>query len=213
MIDRVTLHQLIDALPEERLQNVECVLQYEGITPSTVGRIPDEVAARIREHLVTRPIETDDWDSLRTKMRQGIERRRARFPVHPQFEMRDGALRSAGGHNRSSVLVYEPLPEKGPEQSSVEPLERCELTNCFIEVVLSARLLDKPVTRRRKQIALNRAYSKHLHGPGKSRYRFSGYFETTRLCQRVDERIEGSFQVSIECTARSDSLSDCLRRW
>lgn len=45
------------------------------------------------------------------------------------------SLRSAGGHNRSSVLVYEPLPEKAPEQSSVEPPERCELTNCFIEVV------------------------------------------------------------------------------
>jgi hypothetical protein len=45
------LHQIIDALPEERLQNVERVLQYEGITPIESGRIPDEMAARIREQL------------------------------------------------------------------------------------------------------------------------------------------------------------------
>ena len=44
-------------------------------------------------------------------------------------------LRSAGGHNRSSVLVYEPLPGKALEQSSEGAPKRCELTNCFIEVV------------------------------------------------------------------------------
>jgi hypothetical protein len=73
------LHQIIDALPEERLQNVERVLQYEGIIPSESGRMPDEIVARIREQLAKRPIETDDWDSLRRKMRQGIERRNERL--------------------------------------------------------------------------------------------------------------------------------------
>ena len=78
MIDRVMLHQIIDALPEERLQNVERVLQYEAISPSESGRIRDEIAARIREQLAKRPIQTDDWDSLRTKIRQGIERGKER---------------------------------------------------------------------------------------------------------------------------------------
>lgn len=45
------------------------------------------------------------------------------------------SLKSSGDHNRSSVLVYEPLPDKAPEQSSVVAPERCELTNCFIKVV------------------------------------------------------------------------------
>jgi hypothetical protein len=44
------------------------------------------------------------------------------------------SLRSAGDHNRSSVLVYEPMPEKAAEQSSVGAPERCEPTNCFIKV-------------------------------------------------------------------------------
>jgi hypothetical protein len=73
------LHRIIDALPEERLQNVERVLQYEGISPSESGRIPDEIAARIREQPAKRPIQTDDWDSLRRKIRQGIERVRSVF--------------------------------------------------------------------------------------------------------------------------------------
>lgn len=106
MIDRMMLHQLIDALPEERLQNVERVLQYEGIAPSSVGKIPDEVAARIREQLAKRPIEADDWDSLRTKMSQGIERRRARFPVHPQFEMRDRASTACQGIDKDGALLF-----------------------------------------------------------------------------------------------------------
>ena len=86
MIDRATLHQIIDALPEERLQNVERVLQYEGITPSEVGRIPDEIAARMRKQLAKRPIETDDWDGLRRKIRRGIERRTERLRLKGQFE-------------------------------------------------------------------------------------------------------------------------------
>jgi len=45
------------------------------------------------------------------------------------------SLKSSGDHNRSSVLIYEPLPDKAPEQSSVAAPERCELTNCFIKVV------------------------------------------------------------------------------
>jgi hypothetical protein len=44
-------------------------------------------------------------------------------------------LRSSGGHNRSSVLVYEPLPEKALEQSSVGAPNRCELTTCFIKAL------------------------------------------------------------------------------
>ena len=44
-------------------------------------------------------------------------------------------LRSAGGHNRSSVLVHEPMQRKAVEQSSVGAPKRCELTNCSIEVV------------------------------------------------------------------------------
>ena len=45
------------------------------------------------------------------------------------------SLKSSGDHNRASVLVYEPLPDRAPEQSSVAASERCELTNCFIKVV------------------------------------------------------------------------------
>jgi hypothetical protein len=45
------------------------------------------------------------------------------------------SLRWSGGHNRSSVLVYEPLPEKAPEQSSVGAPNRCELTTCFIKAL------------------------------------------------------------------------------
>src|ERR1019366_1596927 len=45
------------------------------------------------------------------------------------------SLWSSGGHNRSSVLVYEPLPEKALEQSSVGAPNRCELTTCFIKVL------------------------------------------------------------------------------
>ena len=42
-------------------------------------------------------------------------------------------LKSSGSRNTSSVLVYEPLPRKVLEQSSIR--QRCELTNCFIEAV------------------------------------------------------------------------------
>ena len=45
------------------------------------------------------------------------------------------SLRSSGGHNRSSVLVYEPPPEEAPEQSSVGAPNRCELTTCFIKAL------------------------------------------------------------------------------
>jgi hypothetical protein len=45
------------------------------------------------------------------------------------------SLKSSGDHNRSSVLIYEPLPDKAPEQSSVVAPERCELTNCFIRAM------------------------------------------------------------------------------
>jgi hypothetical protein len=45
------------------------------------------------------------------------------------------SLKSSGNHNRSSVLVYEPLPVKPPEQSPVVAPERCELTNCFIKAM------------------------------------------------------------------------------
>jgi hypothetical protein len=112
----VTLHQIIDALPEERLQNVERVLQYEGITSSEIGcvgsgagRIPDEIAARIREQLAKRPIETDDWDSLRRKMRQGIERSTERLRVKGQFEpartMPDGSSTACQGVDKEGALL------------------------------------------------------------------------------------------------------------
>lgn len=106
------LHQLIDALPEERLQNVERVLQYEGITPSSVGsgpgKIPDEIAARIREQLANRPIKTDDWDSLRTKMRQGIAGTTERLRVNgiePAQTMRDGASTACHGADKDGALL------------------------------------------------------------------------------------------------------------
>jgi hypothetical protein len=103
--------------PEERLQNVERVLQYEGITPSESGRIPDEMAARIREQLAKRP--PDDWDSLRTKMRQGIERRKERLRlqrlrVKGQFEpaqfeparpVPDGAGTACQGVDKEGALL------------------------------------------------------------------------------------------------------------
>jgi len=110
------LHQIVDALPEERLQNVERVLQYEGITSSDIGcvgsgagRIPDEIAARIREQLAKRPIETDDWDSLRRKMREGIERRTERLRLKGQFEpartMPDGSSACQGVDKEGALLV------------------------------------------------------------------------------------------------------------
>lgn len=53
------------------------------------------------------------------------------------------SLRSSGGHNRSSVLVYDPerslskptaLSEKAPERSTA-PTTHCELTTCFIKAL------------------------------------------------------------------------------
>lgn len=49
------------------------------------------------------------------------------------------SLRSSGGHNRSSVLVYQPEPavsEKASEQSPAPaPTVRCKLTTCFIKAL------------------------------------------------------------------------------
>ncbi len=109
MVDRAMLHQLIDALPEERLQNVERVLQYEGITPSGVGRIPDEIADRVRQQLAMRQIERDDWDSLRTKMRQGISRSTERLRVNGMFDpartMPDGSTSACHGVDKDGALL------------------------------------------------------------------------------------------------------------
>ena len=100
---------VIDALPEERLQNVERVLQYEGIAPSGVGRIPDEIADRIRQQLAMRQIERDDWDSLRTKMRQGISRRTERLRVNGMFDpartMPDGSSSECQGVDKDGALL------------------------------------------------------------------------------------------------------------
>jgi hypothetical protein len=98
------LHQIIDALPEERLQNVERVLQYEGIIPSESGRIPDEMAARIREQLARRP--PNDWDSLRRKMRQGIERRTERLRLNRlKAQLEPGASTVCQGVDKDGALL------------------------------------------------------------------------------------------------------------
>ena len=103
------LHQIIDALPEERLQNVERVLKYEGIIPGESARMPDEIVARIREQLAMRPIETDDWDSLRRKMREGIERRTERLRQKGQFEparpVPDGSSTACQGVDKDGALL------------------------------------------------------------------------------------------------------------
>jgi hypothetical protein len=74
------------------------------------------------------------------------------------------SLRSSGGHNRSSVLVYEPegsLPEpavseKAPEQPPVAaPTTHCELTTCFIKALY---LPDFSISQ--LQDALNKLHSK-----------------------------------------------------
>ena len=76
--------------------------------------MPDEIVARIREQLAKRSIETDDWDSLRRKMRQGIERRKERFRlqrlrVKSQFEparpVPDGASTACQGVDKDGALL------------------------------------------------------------------------------------------------------------
>jgi hypothetical protein len=109
VIDRATLHQLIDALPDERLENLERVLQYEGLAPGAVGRIPEATAGKIRQGLEHTRMAPDDWNTLRERMRQGIERRVERWRisgvVQPTLIQPDGSHSSTQGFDKDGALV------------------------------------------------------------------------------------------------------------
>ena len=126
MIDRAALHQLIDALPDERLENLERVLQYEGLVSSAVGRIPEATADKIRQRLEHTRIAPDDWNTLREKMRQGIQRTVERWRIsgvlQPALIQPDGSHSSTQGFDRDGALVV--LTFRYFKEHKIETAER-----------------------------------------------------------------------------------------
>ena len=109
MIDRAMLHQLIDSAPDESLVNVERVLQYEGYARSGVGRISEATAAKWRRELHEGENTPDDWNSLREKMRRGIQRRVRRMEVNGMgnaaLRQPDGSTSSSQGIDKDGALI------------------------------------------------------------------------------------------------------------
>jgi hypothetical protein len=109
MIDRAMLHKLIDVVPDETLVNVERVLQYEGYTRSGVGRIPEATAEKLRQELQGRAKTPDDWNSLREKMRQGIQRTLRRMEVNDivsaALRQPNGSASSIHGVDKDGALI------------------------------------------------------------------------------------------------------------
>ena len=108
MIDRALLHRLIDSLPDDGLQNVERALYYDGLMPSVQGRVSEEMAESMRRRLVEQQrAQADDWDSLRTKIRLGEERRARRMAQDEGSprEYYDGGYSSAQGFDAQGALL------------------------------------------------------------------------------------------------------------
>lgn len=109
MIDRSTLHKLIDAAQDESLVSVERALQYEGLAASGVGRIPEATAEKWRQELQNQRNTPDDWTSLREKMRQDIDRRKRRMEVNGMRQAAqaqlDGSSSSSQGVDKDGALI------------------------------------------------------------------------------------------------------------
>jgi hypothetical protein len=109
MIDRAMLHKLIDEVPDEILVNVERVLQYEGYARSEVGRIPEATAEKWRQQLPDAANTPDDWNSLREKTRQGIQRTVRRMEINHMgnaaLRQPDGSTSSTQGIDKDGALI------------------------------------------------------------------------------------------------------------
>lgn len=109
MINRTILHKLIDAAPDESLLAVERVLQYEGLVPSGVGRVPEATAEKWRQELEQRRVPIDDWNSLREKMRQNVQRHVRRMEVNGMgnapLRQPDGSMSLTQGVDRDGALI------------------------------------------------------------------------------------------------------------
>ena len=102
------------------------------------------------------------------------------------------SLRSSGGHNRSSVLVYEPkgsLPEPTVSSSRAAPLAasriQCELTTCFIKALylpdFSTPQLQDAVNRVRSTVQITRISM----SPSSHVIVFQGTSEQVALAERL----------------------------
>jgi len=109
MIDRAMIHKLIDVVPDASLVNVERVLQYEGYARSGVGRIPEATAEKWRQEFHDREKTPDDWNTLREKMRQAIQRRVRRVETNDMgnaaLRQPDGSMSSIHGIDNDGALI------------------------------------------------------------------------------------------------------------
>jgi hypothetical protein len=127
MIDRATLHKLLDEVPDESLVNVERVLQHEGYARSGVGKIPEAAAEKRRQELHDWEKTPDDWISLRERMRQGIQRRVRRFEINDMGNAAlcqpDGSMSSTQGIDKDGALIVLTFRYfKGHKIETAEPI-------------------------------------------------------------------------------------------
>ena len=112
------------------LENVPC---EPGICVSKVFYLPD----------FTTPYELQDVENMfriileatvisknQTEHAVSLQGNSEQIAIAEKLTSTLESFRSSRGHDRSSVLVYEPLPNKISEQPT-----RCELTTCFIKAL------------------------------------------------------------------------------
>jgi hypothetical protein len=110
MPDRAYLHQLVDSVPDELLENAQRALEYQAIAPSPVGRLPQATVEAIPHRLSEQIAQPDDWKTLHEKMRQGIDRRVRRLRDVSGIETSgkhqpDGSHSSAQGFDKDGALL------------------------------------------------------------------------------------------------------------
>jgi hypothetical protein len=131
MINRAILHKLIDAAQDESLVNVERVLQYEGYARSGKGRIPEAIAEKWRQATHHEQKTPDDWNSLREKMRQGIERGVRRMELNDMgsasHRQPDGSMSSIHGIDKQGALIV--LTHRYFKGHKIETAERISFSS------------------------------------------------------------------------------------
>ena len=108
MTDRAYLHQLVDRIPNDLLENAQRALEYQAIAPSPVGGPPQDTVEAIRHRLREQIAQPDDWETLREKMRRGIERRDRRRDmngIHIPGTQPDGASSHVQGRDKEGALL------------------------------------------------------------------------------------------------------------
>jgi len=109
MPDRAYLHQLVDSIPNDLLENAQRALEYQAIAPSPVGRLPQATVEAIRHRLREQIAPPDDWETLREKMRRGIERRdrssRNMNGIDMPGTQPDGAYSHVQGRDKEGALL------------------------------------------------------------------------------------------------------------